>query len=86
MRKPDFSKFKMDEDSLQNAESAYKSNVFGGSVLLPVGKKSGKRDKRNPLESEISAMQVEYMYGGGFYDIQNLREDPQPYDNEDDEE
>ena len=84
LKRPDLSKYKANQDNLNNAESAYKSNVFGGSVFLPIGKINGKRDKRNPLEQEINDLQVDYLYGGGYYEIQNVRQEPMPV--EDDEE
>lgn len=71
---------------MNNADSAYKSSVFGGSVFLPIGKKNGKRDKRNPLEAEINDIQVDYLYGGGYYEIQNVRQEPMPVEDEEAEE
>ena len=51
-------------------ESRYASQVFGGSVFLPVGygdNKNAKRDKANRLELDIRGTNVDYLYGGGFY-------------------
>jgi len=61
---------------LKNIEAAYSSQIFGGSALLPVGskeKKSQKRDKRNPLEEEIKRLQINYLYGGGLYNLKNIQ-------------
>ena len=51
-------------------ESRYASQVFGGSVFLPIGhgdNKNAKRDKENRLEADIKATNVDYLYGGGYY-------------------
>jgi len=76
-KRPDFSKFKGDEQALQNGNKAYQNGIFGGSVFLPIGKKNGKRDKYNPLENEIKSMQVDYLYGGGYYQVCNVKEEPE---------
>jgi hypothetical protein len=73
--RPDLKKFKGDADAVKNVETAYSSNIFGGSVFLPIGKKNGKRDKKNPLELEIKATQVDYLYGGGYYVLKNVKEE-----------
>jgi len=74
-KRPDFMKYKGDEDAVQNAQKAFHSGIFGGSVFLPIGKENGKRDKLNPLEHEIKGMQVDYLYGGGYYTVNNIKEE-----------
>lgn len=69
-------KFRGNAENLKNLEDAYKSSVFGGSVFLPIGstKKQGeKRDKQNNLKSEIESTHVEYLAGGGFYALHNVK-------------
>ena len=50
------------------------SKICGGSVLQPVG-----RDKENParviqnnLQEKIINFEIEYLYGGGYYEIERL--------------
>lgn len=57
-------------------EDAYKSSIFGGSIFLPLGsntKKGEKRDKENNLQTEIRKTNVDYLYGGGYYVLHNVR-------------
>jgi len=69
-KRPDLKKFKANSKAVQDMESRYASQVFGGSVFLPVGygdNKNAKRDKANRLELDIRGTNVDYLYGGGFY-------------------
>lgn len=76
-KKPDFNKYKGDSETLGNAFRAWDSTMFGGTVLQPTGKKpNGRRDKHNPLRYEIENLQVDYLYGGGFYNIKHIVEEP----------
>ena len=53
-QKTNTSKFQNNKESLKLIEKALSSDVFGGSVLLPVGAKGKKRTKANPIFDEIS--------------------------------
>lgn len=76
-KKPDFNKYKGDSETLGNAFRAWDNSMFGGTVLQPTGKKpNGRRDKHNPLRYEIENLQVDYLYGGGFYNIKHIVEEP----------
>ena len=48
---------------------------------MPVAKKGHMRTKKNPLEAEISNMNTEEIYNGGYYYLPNIREtqDSQEY-------
>ena len=76
-------KFRNHAGQQKNMEDAYKSSIFGGSVFLPLGsstKKGEKRDKENNLQNEILHANIDYLYGGGFYVLHNVRvhkEDPE---------
>ena len=76
-------KFRNHADQLKNMEEAYKSSIFGGSIFLPLGsstKKGEKRDKENNLQNEIRHTNIDYLYGGGYYVLHNVRvhkEDPE---------
>jgi hypothetical protein len=73
--KPDLTKFAYRSDNIKTLGKAIASPVFGGSVLLPVGKKGQPRLKKNPLEAEISKLNTEVIFNGGFYFLPNIRED-----------
>ena len=68
-------KYAYKSDNMKNLGKAIASPVFGGSVLLPVAKKGHARMKKNPLEVEISKLNTEVIYGGGYYYLPNIRED-----------
>ena len=76
-------KFRNHAQQIKNMEDAYKSSIFGGSVFLPLGsstKKGEKRDKENNLQNEINHANIDYLYGGGYYVLHNVRvhkEDPE---------
>ena len=40
---------------------------------MPVGAKGKKRDKKNPLYDEIVSSNQDVMYGGGYYQLPNIR-------------
>lgn len=69
-------KFRGNAQQLKNIEDAYKSTVFGGSIFLPIGssrKQGEKRDKTNNLKKEIEDAHIDYLYGGGYYVLQNVK-------------
>ena len=53
--RPSTKKFMKNFENSKTLDKAIASQVFGGSVLLPVGAKGKKRDKKNPLYDEIVA-------------------------------
>lgn len=72
-------KFRANAHQLKTIEDAYKSRIFGGSIFLPVGSSgrgAEKRDKENNLQEDISALYIDYLYGGGFYCLHNVRVNP----------
>ena len=69
-------KFKASDKAVKDMESRYSNQVFGGSVFLPIGhgdKPTAKRDKENRLEQDIKAVNVDYLYGGGYYTMKFVR-------------
>lgn len=69
-------KFRGNAENLKNLEDAYKSSVFGGSIFLPVGsskKQNEKRDKQNNLKREVETTHIEYLHGGGYYVLHNVK-------------
>jgi len=72
--KPDFSKFQYKSENYKTLMKAIASPVFGGSVFLPVAKKGHARLKKNPLEEQITKLNTESIYGGGYYYLPDIRE------------
>jgi len=52
---------------------ALSSSEFGASVLLPVGVKNGKREKKNPLYDDIISMNINSLHGGAVYSLLRIR-------------
>lgn len=71
---PNITKYANNLDNIKILKKAIASPVFGGSVLIPVAKKGYARLKKNPLESEINGMNTEVIFGGGYYQLPNIRE------------
>lgn len=83
MRRPDLSKFQNNAHQLKNIENAYSSQIYGGSIFLPIGsatKKSARRDKENSLEKDIKAINIDYLYGGGYYVLKNVQVNGETHD------
>jgi hypothetical protein len=59
---------------LKTLEKAIANPLFGGSILLPIAAPKGKRTKTNPLRDDIEKLNVEVTYGGGYYVLQNIKE------------
>jgi len=72
---PDYSKYKGDTLKAQNMLNAWRSKVFGGDVIKPVGVKGkSKRTKKNPLEEDLKKFNIMPMYGGGYYKLENVQQ------------
>ena len=57
-------------EDLQALKEMQASDIFGGSVFEPIGsadRRGQLRHKNNSLEAEIRAIEVNYLYGGGYY-------------------
>jgi hypothetical protein len=66
-------KFKSSIDSVILFEKAWKSSVFGGSVLQPVGCfKHDVRNRVNSLREELIDCEVDQMNGGGYYQLEGV--------------
>ena len=79
-------KYQHNKENNKTMEKAMASDIYGGSVLLPVGEKGKKRTKSNPLYDEICSMDkkaegqdhivMDILKGGGYYKLENVRMDP----------
>ena len=61
----------------RNMMEIYESKVFGGSVFNKIGKQDGTYLENN-LKSKVLDYRLEYLYGGGYYKLENL---PDPENN-----
>ena len=69
-------RYKKDQTILKNIENCYDSKVYGGSIFLPIGSSESQgadRYKSNNLEQDIKNMQVNYLYGGGYYTLKHIK-------------
>ena len=84
--KTNLQKYQNSKENIKHFDKAMASEVYGGSVLLPVGEKQKKRTKSNPLYDEITSMEkktegldkpiaMDILKGGGYYIINNVRLD-----------
>ena len=48
-------------------------------MFLPVAKKGHARTKKNPLEHEVSSMNTEVVFNGGYYVLPNIRNSKEDY-------
>lgn len=80
--KTNLNKYQHNKESVKALDKAMASDVFGGSVLLPIGQKGKKRTKSNPIYDEVIAMEtkegnnpipLDILQGGGYYILQNVR-------------
>jgi hypothetical protein len=71
---PDLSKYQFwDQKTVKELKKLWKSKVFGGHVFQPVGEAPGtSRTRQNVLQDQINLFQIEYLYGGGYYVLENV--------------
>lgn len=75
--KPSMRKFGNNKENLRKIEKLVASPVFGGSALQAVAHKGKKRTKDNSLKQNLVAMETQTIYGGGYYQLLNIRESDQ---------
>lgn len=83
-QEPDLTKFQFwDQNSAKKVKKMWKSRVYGGHVFQPVGEAPGtKRTRQNVLQDQVNLFQIEYLYGGGYYVLENiLIQDKENYNN-----
>ena len=64
---PNLNKYSNSPENVKAFTRAIIDPNFGSSVLLPVGKYGGRRDKKNPLQDQISGTNIEVVFAGGYY-------------------
>lgn len=78
--KTPLSKYAQNKEAIKIMDKAQANDVFGGSVLLPVGEKGKKRTKGNPFYDDVLSFDhtpltkedkesesLNVLKGGGFY-------------------
>ena len=72
---PRFGKFEYrDQATVAALKSLWSSRRVGGDVMKPVVGASGKeRTRTNVLKEQIQLFEIEYLYGGGYYVLENVR-------------
>lgn len=71
---PKFNQYQGNQESAAHTTKGWGSSVFGGSVLNPVGSLKKKRSRPNQLEKNIKAMNINPLYGGGFYVLKGVQQ------------
>ena len=73
-KRPDLKKYKHDATAVKNIDYMYQSTIYGGSIFLPIGREKNQvRNRENALLAEINAVNVDYLYGGGYYKIEQVK-------------
>ena len=74
LRKVDTTRFVNDENS-RAYNALHSSDIFGGSIFEPIGnstRRGNLRHKRNSVAQDLSRVEINYLYGGGYYCIRNV--------------
>jgi hypothetical protein len=80
--KANMKKYQQNKENVKSLEKTMANEVYGGSVLLPVGMKGKKRTKANPIYDEVITMEtkegtkpipLDILKGGGYYILPNVR-------------
>ena len=71
---PDLSKYERDKSFIEAVEKAWESEIYGLSVLQPIRKPSEGEPILIPnvLSQQIESYKTEHLYGGGFFNIENV--------------
>ena len=65
-----------DHFELPNLRNMIHSTVAGGNVMSPVARDNlSAKTIHNSIEDEVAKMEVQYLYGGGFYQIKRVRDE-----------
>lgn len=66
---PNYAKFQGGKEAIQIVQSGFKSNIFGGPVTQNIRL---KKPISNTIENDILFCEIEYLYGGGFYQLEGI--------------
>jgi len=53
---------------------AWNSSVYGGCVLQPLGVYKGKRTRYNVLDQQVNKAQINQLFGGGYYVLEQVQQ------------
>lgn len=71
---PNLKRYGADSSRITTFTKAWLSKGFGGSVLQPLGGLKGKRTRYNVLDQQIDKAQINQMFGGGYYIIDQVQQ------------
>ena len=71
---PVLKQYRYESENVRNAEKAYKSKIFGGSVLEPLDDGIAEELQcHNPLQDEINNSDAQPNKGAGFYVLKDIK-------------
>jgi hypothetical protein len=71
---PNMKNYNADAQRVLNFNKAWASPIFGGSVLGPLGVFKGKRTRYNVLDQQINKAQINPLFGGGYYVLEQVQQ------------
>ena len=71
---PNLKNYAGDKQRQLNFTKAWNNAVFGGSVLQPLGIYNGKRTRYNVLDQQIAKAQINQLFGGGYYILEQVQQ------------
>jgi hypothetical protein len=69
---PNLKNYLADKQRTLNFTKAWGSAVYGGSALNPLGVFKGKRTRYNVLDQQIYKAQINQLFGGGYYILEQV--------------
>ena len=69
---PNMKDYNADAERVTNFRKAWASGIYGGSVLGPLGVYKGKRTRYNVLDQQINKAQINPLFGGGYYVLEQV--------------
>ena len=71
---PSMRRYPYNKTNVANFTRAWASRQFGGNVLSDLGAPKARKNKKTPLEPLIKNAQLNALYGGGYYVLENVQQ------------
>ena len=71
---PNLKNYTADKGRMLSFQKAWSNAVFGQSVLKPLGIYKGKRSRYNVLDQQINKAQINQLFGGGYYILEQVQQ------------